>query len=531
MTEYRSTAEPRAMTGAVPVYCAFDELVDPALLVGNPRNPNGHPEEQTELLGNIILSTGWRNSVTVSRRSGFIVKGHGRQMAALRKGIPLVPVEYQDYASDAEEWADLTADNRLAELAETDDAKLADLLSELQGADIPMELTGYTDEDLERLLDGIAGETPAETPAETTGLDEPREQTYPPMTRPGDLWLLGGHRLLCGDASDASVIDRLMDGETAHLVHTDPPYGVGYESVSGAFGLISNDDLSRERLYALMVPIFQTLRRVAAEDAAFYIWHASLTQRVFEDAMAAADLEVRQPIIWVKGRNTPGHSDYIWSHEPCIYGSRRGVRPRFFADNAQRTVWHVTSLPDGGAATALGRGVYLTDGRDGLCILDHAPKGTRVRRISMAEDQGIRLTQLDRGDTVWEVDKDVETYHPTQKPVELPRRAIENSSRRGEIVLDPFGGSGSTLLAAEQTGRRCFTVELDPAYCDVILSRWVQMTCRTDAVCIRGGKQMTYRDLVYRWADENGLSDELSDQAVPVVVVKKVGPGRPRKDG
>ena len=521
MAEYKATAEPRSWTGDVPVYCAYDKLVDTAALVGNPRNPNTHPPEQVKLLGKIIRSTGWRNSVTVSLRSGYIVKGHGRQLAAILEGIPQCPVEYQDYSSEAEEWADLTADNRLAELAETDDVKLADLLAELTREDFPMDLTGYTDEDLESILDSIAGEDPAETPSDTE-----YEQPLPPMVKPGDLWLLGEHRLLCGDATSEAAAERLMDGEIAHMVHTDPPYGVSYETQSGAFGMILNDDKTHDELYQrLLLPVFRLYRKHAIQDAAFYVWHASSTRRDFEDALSAAGLMENQYLIWVKNGIALGHADYQWAHEPCFYASRAGVKPRFFGDRAQHTVWRAATREDGRAATTIGPGIVLTDGNGGtLCITDKAPKGKRLRYLRMGEGETLALMQEAPGGTVWEVARETGTLHPTQKPVELARRAIENSSQPGEIVLDFFGGSGSTLLAAEMTGRRCFTMELDPVYCDVILSRYVVQSRNTDAVCIRDGKRLRYRDLVRAWAEENGMAEEVRKMRYPVVVVKKILP-------
>ena len=522
MAEYRATAEPRSWTGDVPVYCAYDELVDTAGIVGNPRNPNGHPEEQIRLLAKIITSTGWRQSITVSRRSGFVVKGHGRLAAAQLAGIPQCPVEYQDYSSEAEEWADLTADNRLAELAEIDDVKLADLLSELTREGFPMELTGYTDEDLESILDGIAGEDPEES----TGLDTPVEQPLPPMTKPGDLWILGGHRLLCGDATSEAAAERLMDGETAHMVHTDPPYGVSYETQSGAFGMIRGDDKTHDDLYKdLLLPAFRLYRKYTIEDAALYIWHASSTRRDFEDALTAAGLMENQYLIWVKNGIALGHADYQWAHEPCFYASRAGVKPRFFGDRAQHTVWRATTNEDGYAATTLGNGLVLTDGEGGkLYLTDREPKGKKLRYVRLNPGQNVFIHQEDRSGTVWEVARETGTLHPTQKPVELARRAIENSSLPGEIVLDFFGGSGSTLLAAEMTGRRCFTMELDPVYCDVILSRYVLQSHDCSAVCIRDGKQLRYTDLVRQWAEENGKSEEIAGMRYPVVIVKKIVP-------
>jgi len=526
MANYQSTAEPRSWTGDVPVYCTYDELADTAAIVGNPRNPNTHPEAQVELLAKIISSTGWRQNITISRRSGFVVKGHGRLAAARLAGIPQCPVEYQDYSSEAEEWADLTADNRLAELAEIDDVKLADLLAELTQEDFPMELTGYTAEDLESILDSIAGEDPEES----TGQDTPYEQPLPPMTKPGDLWMLGGHRLLCGDATREADAERLMDGETAHMVHTDPPYGVSYETQSGAFGMIRNDDKTHDDLYRdLLLPAFRLYRKHTIEEAAFYIWHASSTRRDFEDAMTAAGLMENQYLVWAKNGIALGRADYQWAHEPCFYASRAGVKPRFFGDRAQHTVWRATTREDGHAATTLGPGLVLTDGNGGmLCITDKAPKGKKLRYVRLGAGADLTLMQEDRGNTVWEVSRETGTLHPTQKLVELARRAIENSSQPGEIVLDFFGGSGSTLLAAEMTGRRCFTMELDPSYCDVILSRYVQQARDCGAVCIRDGERLRYVDLVRQWAEENGRSEEVAGMRYPTVVVRSVGPGRPK---
>lgn len=526
--DYKSTAEPRSWTGDVPVYCSFDELVDTAAIIGNPRNPNTHPEAQVELLAQIIRSTGWRQSITVSRNSGFVVKGHGRLAAAMLAGIPQCPVEYQEYSNEAEEWADLTADNRLAELAEIDDVKLADLLAELTNADIPLELTGYTEEDLESILDGIAGEDPEES----TGLDDDYEQALPPMTKPGDLWIFGGHRLICGDATDEATIKRLMDGKKGHLVHTDPPYGVSYETQSGAFGMIKNDDKTHDELYAsLLLPVFKLYRQHTIKDAAFYVWHASSTRRDFEDALTAAGLMENQYLIWVKNGLALGHADYQWSHEPCFYASRAGVKPRFFGDRAQRTVWRATTNEEGRAATTLGNGLVLTDGAGGtLYIADRPPKGKRMRYVRVAPGQDLAIIPEDQGNTVWEVARETGTLHPTQKPVELPRRAIENSTQPGEIVLDFFGGSGSTMLAAEMTGRRCFSTELDPVYCDVAISRYVMQTHDCGAVCVRNGKELRYTDLVRKWAKENGMTETVKQMRYPVVVIKKIVPASQQDD-
>ena len=520
MSDYKSQAEPRAWIGEIPVFCAYDELLDIGKAVPNPKNPNTHPKEQISLLSKIIKAQGWRQPITISTRSGLIVKGHGRLQAALLLGIDKVPVDLQNYATEAEEIADLTADNRLAELAEMNNTMLADILADFDTGEMPLELTGYTEDDLEGLIGAIAGEDDAEP----NDQDDEMEQPLPPMSKPGDLWQLGPHRLICGDATDTATIERLMDGEKAAMVHTDPPYGVSYETQSGNFAMIKNDDKTHDELfYKLLLPAFRNYCRHTTEDAAFYIWHASSTRRDFEDAMTAAGLMENQYIIWVKNGISLGRADYQWAHEPCFYASKAGISPKWYGDRAQHTVWRAILCQDGQMMTTLGSGIVLTDGTGGkLCITDKPPKGKKMRYVRMEEGKPIDLFQEDRMQTVWEVSRETNTLHPTQKPVEIPVRAIENSSQQGDIVLDFFGGSGSTLLGAEITGRRCYTTELDPVYCDVIISRYVTQTGNIGATCIRDGKEIPYIDLVREWAIANGKEEEVNSKRVPVVVIKKI---------
>ena len=517
---YKTGAEPRGMIGEIPVFCAYDELLDIGKAVPNPKNPNTHPKAQIELLAKIIRAQGWRQPITISNRSGLIVKGHGRLEAAILLGQDQVPVDFQNYATEAEEIADLTADNRLAELAEMNNTMLADILSDFDTGEMPLELTGYTEEDLASIIDAIAGEEDAEP----NDQDNEQEQPLPPMSKPGDLWILGQHRLICGDATDAATIDRLMDGEKAAMVHTDPPYGVSYETQSGNFGMIKNDDKTHDELYQkLLLPAFNLYRKHTIEKAAFYIWHASSTRRDFEDAMTAAGLMENQYIIWAKNGIALGRADYQWAHEPCFYASRAGVSPNFYGDRAQHTVWRVTTRTDGTMMTVLGGGVVLTDGTGGrLYITDKPPKGKKIRYLRMEEGAPVDLYQEDRMQTVWEVARETGTLHPTQKPVELSVRAIENSSQPGEIVLDFFGGSGSTLLGAEITGRRCFTTELDPVYCDVIISRYVMQTGNIGVTCVRDGEEIPYITMVRQWAKDNGKEEEVKAMKTPVVVIKKI---------
>ena len=514
--------KPRAFIGEVPVYCAYDEIVDTEKVVPNPKNPNQHGKEQIKLLSEIIKAQGWRNAITISKRSGFITKGHGRLQAAIHIDAKQVPVEYQEYESEAAEYADMIADNRIAELSDNNTIMLADLLAEIDTGEFDLALTGYTEEDMDDILSAIAGDDDAEP----NDQDNEVEQALPPMSKLGDLWLLGNHRLICGDATDEATIERLMDGEKAAMVHTDPPYGVSYKTQSGNFGMIKNDDKTHDELFkSLLLPAFNLYRKYTIEKGAFYIWHASSTRRDFEDALTAAGLMENQYIIWVKNGIALGHADYQWAHEPCFYASREGISPNFYGDRAQHTVWRATTRKDGTMMTVLGNGIVLTDGTGGkLCITDKPPKGKKMRYVRMDEGKPIDLYQEDRMQTVWEVARETGTLHPTQKPVELPMRAIENSSQPGEIVLDFFGGSGSTLLGAELTGRRCYSTELDPVYCDVIVSRYVTQTGNIGVTCVRDGKEIPYIELVREWAKENGKEEEINAMKTPVVVVKKIIP-------
>lgn len=494
--DYQTNATPKAVTeDGIPVFCSHDQLVGVEKLIPNPKNPNTHGKDQVELLARIIGATGWRQPITVSKRSGFIVKGHGRLQAAISAGWKQVPVDYQEYANDAEEWADLIADNRLAELSTLDNGRLIDLVNEMDSGEAPLELTGYTEQDIAEIIAALEG-------ADDTLDDQAdaiEEGQNVPMTHAGDLWKLGPHRLICGSATDDKTVDRLMDGEKADLVNTDPPYGVSYESQSGKFDKIQNDDLTGDDLMqTLLIPAFRNYVKHTKDDAAFYIWHASSTRRDFEDAMTAAGLVEKQYIIWVKNAPVLGHADYQWAHEPCFYAEKAGQSAHFYGDRAQRTTWKVVLRAEDGTATVLTGGVVLTDGTGNkIYIADKPPKGKKTRYIRLTSGRSVSLysTEADRSTDVWEVNRETNTEHPTQKPVDLAVRAIDNSTKPGDLVIDFFGGSGSTLRGAEISGRRCFTIELDPKYCDVIVNSYVKLTGNTKATCERDGKTYTYNEL------------------------------------
>ncbi|MBT9152201.1 MAG: hypothetical protein DDT35_00415 [Firmicutes bacterium] len=506
--EYNTKATPRAHTlDGIPVFCAHDEIIPVEKAIPNLKNPNSHNRHQIVLLGNIIRANGWRAAATISKRSGLIVKGHARRLAAINIGSGYIPVDYQDYATEAEEWADLIADNRLAELAVMNTVMLVDLINEIDSGDIPIEITGYTEEDLKEILAALEGAD------DTTDdrADAVPAATNVPMSKLGDVWRLGSHRLVCGSATDRATIAKLMNGEKAQMINTDPPYGVNYKTQSGKFGAIKNDDLTHDDLMAgLLIPAFKNYVEFSDTDAAFYIWHASSsTRRDFEDAMTAAGIIEKQCIIWVKNAHALGHADYQWAHEPCFYAEKAGQSANFYGDRAQRTTWKAVLRGADHIATVLTGGIVLTDGAGGKMFLnDKVPKGKKIRYIRLTSGKSVCLYPESKASTVWEVARETGTEHPTQKPVELAIRAIDNSSKPGDLVADFFGGSGSTLIGAEMTGRRCNVTELDPRYCDVIINRYVGFTGNIGVTCQRGDKKLSYTQLKAENVELNGTAPE-----------------------
>ncbi len=505
---YQTAAEARATAGGIPVFCAFDSLVDPKKLIGNPRNPNQHPIEQISLLAQIIQSQGWRAPITVSNQSGFVVRGHGRLAAALAFGAEVVPVDYQNYANEAEEWADLIADNRLSELSEIDNVKIADLVVELDNGEVPLELTGYTNDNIENLLSAISGEGDAEA----DGLDEIPDVPEIPMSQPGDLWLLGEHRVICGSATDPETVKRLMNGKKAHLVFTDPPYGVEYTGgLHKTWQMINNDDMNGDDLTAaILIPAFKNMVANTIDTAAFYIWHGCETRRAFENAMTAAGLIEKQYLIWVKNNFQLGHNDYHWAHEPCFYAQKAGQKARFYGDRSNWTTWRVTLRKAKGMETTLTGGVVVTDGTGGkMFITEKPPKDRKLRYLRVTEQDSVVLYSDSKASTAWEVDRETSIEHPTQKPVELALRAIGNSTVDGEIVLDLFGGSGTTLIGAEKLHRAAYLTEIDPKYVDIIVNRYVKTTGNLNAVCVREGKEIPYIELRTENDVQNGRETEM----------------------
>lgn len=437
-----------------------------ASLIPYAKNARTHPKGQIDKLAAAIVEWGWTTPILVSE-TGEIISGHGRLLAAKKLGIGEVPVMVARGWSDAQRKAYVLADNQIALEAGWDKDLLSSELVEIKALDFDLALTGFDPIDLESLMREPAteGELNHAVPASET-----------PTSRAGDVWILGDSRLVCGDATKKSDWDLLCPkgSDAAALVHTDPPYGVSYQS--DARGAVAGDDLRDDGLSKMLAASFKFAGANARANAAWYVWHASVARQDFEWALRAAGVIVSQEIVWIKPSLNLGWADYHWQHEPCLYGARAGERPPFYGDRTETTVWRMAAATGKGVATVVDGGVLLLDGSGAGILLKPATEVPRsVRRIRVEPGSSIEISGTSSEgspSTVWAVAREKAAIHPTQKPVALVRKAIVNSTQRGELVLDPYGGSGSTLMAAVQLERRAALMELDPGIVDSIVTRW-----------------------------------------------------------
>ena len=417
----------RGYAGDVPVYCAHDKIVPVVEVKPNPKNPNHHPDEQIELLAKIIKTQGWRAPVTVSTLSGLVVRGHGRLMAAKFLGLDCVPVDFQHYESNDAELADLLADNKIAELAEIDSKMLAEVFKDIDPDAIDIDITGYSEEEYNDIISALMDATAPE-PGELEE-DEVVEVREKAISRYGDIWLLGKHRLMCGDSTHIEDAEKLMDGAEADLLLTDPPYNVDYEGATKEHLTIQNDNMDDASFRQFLCDAFKVADACLKPGAAFYIWHADTEGYNFRGACKDIGWQVRQCLIWVKNTFVMGRQDYHWQHEPCLYGWKDGAA--------------------------------------------HQWEGDRKQATTMNFDKPMRNGE-----------------HPTMKPVALFAYQAQNNTKTGNVVLDLFGGSGTTIIACEQLNRRGYVMELDPRYVDVIVKRYIGVTGKTDVTLLRDGEEI-----------------------------------------
>jgi DNA modification methylase len=372
------------------------------------RNPRTHSDTQIDQIAASIAEFGFNNPILVDTNAG-IIAGHGRLLAARTLGLTEVPVIVLDHLTEAQKRAYIIADNQLALNAGWDEDLLRAELAALQEEDFNLDLIGFEDQELARLL-AAQDATPG-----LTNEDAVPDLPQKPASVCGDLWTLGNHKLLVADATNLADVARLMAGDAADLIFTDPPYNVAYEGYTEEHLTIQGDRMTAEQFKQFLEAASRSCRSVVKPGASLYVCHSSSWQREFQNALEAAGFEVRCQIIWAKNTFAWGFGRYKFRHEPLFYAHVAGEKDSWYGDKSQSTLWE-----------------------------ENKPAANRL--------------------------------HPTMKPVELIERALLNSSKAGDIVADLFGGSGSTLIACERRKRSARLMELDPKYADCTILRYQEYT-------------------------------------------------------
>ena len=412
-------------------------LVEIDKLIPYINNARTHSKEQINKLRSSLREFGFINPVIIGRDYG-IIAGHGRVMAAREEGISEVPCVFVDHLTEAQKKAYIIADNRMALDAGWDEEILKVEIEALQAEAFDISLTGFGDDEISDLFGKDKDNIEDDDYDLTAALEKAA------FVEKGDVWVVGRHRLVCGDATSAEDVALLMDGKKANLIVTDPPYGVSFKSNSGL--TIKNDSMKDEEFYNFLHKSFENMVAHLESGGSAYVFHADTEGLTFRKAFIDAGFHLAGVCIWSKNSLVLGRSDYQWQHEPVLYGFLKNGKHRWYSDRKQTTIWNFNK-----------------------------PKRNE--------------------------------NHPTSKPLDLLSYPIRNSSQENAIVLDTFGGSGSTLMACEQTNRICFTMELDEKYASVILRRYVEDTDNADNVYVlRGDKRIPYADLVKEVEGRNAES-------------------------
>ncbi len=404
------------------------KLVPIEKLVQYVNNARTHSPEQIAKLRSSLREFGFINPVIIDRDFG-VIAGHGRIAAAKAEGITEVPCVFADHLSEAQKKAYIIADNRMAMDAGWDEELLRVEIEALRAEDFDPLLTGFDAAELDELFsDGSEKDVKDDDYDLTAALEKAS------FVERGDVWTVGRHRLVCGDATSADNVSKLMGGKTANLLLTDPPYGVSFKSSDGL--TIQNDGLKNEEFYQFLLSAFQNAVNGLAKGAAAYVFHADTEGLNFRRAFTDAGFHLAGCCIWVKDSLVLGRSDYQWQHEPVLYGFLQNGKHPWYADRKQTTVWNFAK-----------------------------PKRN--------------------------------SNHPTSKPLDLLGYPIGNSTQENAIVLDTFGGSGSTMMACQQMNRVCYMMELDEKYASVILRRAVENGVPPEDIFVeRGGEKIPYTNLV-----------------------------------
>jgi site-specific DNA-methyltransferase (adenine-specific) len=387
------------------------EQVAVTALIPYAKNSRTHDDAQVAQIAASIKEFGWTNPILVDGDKG-IIAGHGRLMAARKLGMTEVPVIELKDLTPTQKKAYIIADNRLALNAGWDDQLLTIELNELLADKFSLDLLGFNADELNALLN------PVEINEGLVDEDEVPEPPPEPITKLGDVWILGNHRLMCGDSTQIDQLEKLCNGRPVDMWLTDPPYNVAYEGKTKDALTIKNDSMSDDSFRQFLRDSYVAADVVMKQGAVFYIWHADSEGYNFRGAAHDTGWKVRQCLIWKKSTIVMGRQDYHWKHEPCLYGWKEGAGHLWAADRKQSTILE-----------------FDKPSRNG--------------------------------------------EHPTMKPVALFEYQMLNNTKGGDIVLDSFGGSGTTMIAAEKNGRVGYLMEFDPKYCDVIVKRWENFTGKT----------------------------------------------------
>ena len=429
----------------VPMIITRIELWKTERLVPLERNPRTHSEEQIAEIAASMREFGFLWPIMVNGETRVIVAGNGRYLAAVRLGLPLVPVVEERHLTPVQRRAFIIADNKIALNAGWSNELLAEELPALGALGFDLGITGFSEDEIAEILASVAPPVVEEPPLPPL----PEE----PVTRKGDLWILGNHRVLCGDSTRLIDLQTVLEGKFADAVWTDPPYNVDYE---GAAGAIQNDALSDEDFARFLREAFASLILSMSPGAPIYVAHSDTGGFTFRRCFIEAGFKLASCLIWRKNALVLSRGDYHWQHEPILYGWKPGAPHRWFGGRDKTTIQEFDAPPfqqvgDQEWQIVLGETTLIVRGQD-----------LTVEPV--------------RGTVFCENKPAVNAEHPTMQPVALIQRMLANSARRGACVLDPFGGSGSTLIACEVLGLRGRLVELDPRYVDVIVARWQNLT-------------------------------------------------------
>ena len=390
-------------------------------LIPYANNSRVHSDEQVNPIASSIKEFGFLNPIIVDGDNG-IIAGHGRVMAANKLGIKELPCVDASHLSEAQKKAYVIADNKIALNSEWDDSILRVEFEALKELDFDLTLTGFSLDELSDFeIEELAPEYEEDADGEIT---EPPED---PVTKEGDVWILGKHRLMCGDSTSIDALEKLCNNQLVDMWLTDPPYNVAYEGKTKEALTIKNDSMGDDDFRQFLSDCYVAADAVMKAGAVFYIWHADSEGYNFRGAAKDANWKVRQCLIWKKSTLVMGRQDYHWKHEPCLYGWKEGAGHLWASDRKQTTILE-----------------FDKPSRNG--------------------------------------------EHPTMKPVELFSYCLLNNTKGGDIVLDSFGGSGTTIIACERDGRVGYLMELDPKYCDVIINRWQTLTGKEAILESTGGK-------------------------------------------